>query len=94
MRASCRRVALDLVEVYFQIVHTRLPLLNPAQFRARLHFSLYAASQSRSHSPNTPPSASSTTTFLQKSAVQNDTHKPLHPACVLPERSVLLFLTL
>lgn len=25
--------ALDLVEVYFQIVHTRLPLLNPAQFR-------------------------------------------------------------
>jgi hypothetical protein len=31
------RFALDLVEVYFQIVHTRLPLLNPLQFRARLN---------------------------------------------------------
>ncbi|KAF8133637.1 hypothetical protein EV363DRAFT_1397058 [Boletus edulis] len=29
--------AQDLVEVYFQIVHTRLPLLNPPQFRARLN---------------------------------------------------------
>ncbi|KZT64930.1 hypothetical protein DAEQUDRAFT_569812 [Daedalea quercina L-15889] len=76
-------VALDLVEVYFQIVHTRLPLLNPAQFRARLHFSLYVASQSRSHSPHTPPSASSTSSFLAKSAQpQNDAHKPLHPALV------------
>ncbi|KAF9565678.1 hypothetical protein CPC08DRAFT_153221 [Agrocybe pediades] len=28
--------ALDLVEVFFQIVHTRLPLLNPEQFRKRL----------------------------------------------------------
>ncbi|KAF8631772.1 hypothetical protein AX17_004987 [Amanita inopinata Kibby_2008] len=28
--------ALDLVEVFFQIVHTRIPLLNPAQFRSRL----------------------------------------------------------
>ncbi|KAH7885359.1 hypothetical protein F5I97DRAFT_1376184 [Phlebopus sp. FC_14] len=35
--------ALDLVEVYFQIVHTRLPLLNPLQFRARLN--LLAAGQ-------------------------------------------------
>lgn len=31
------RFALDLVEVYFQIVHTRLPLLDPAQFRLRLN---------------------------------------------------------
>jgi hypothetical protein len=30
------RFALDLVEVFFQIVHSRLPLLNPAQFRLRL----------------------------------------------------------
>jgi len=30
------RFALDLVEVYFQIVHTRIPLLNPIQFRNRL----------------------------------------------------------
>jgi len=29
--------ALDLVEVYFQIVHTRIPLLNPLQFRNRLN---------------------------------------------------------
>ncbi|KAF8208834.1 hypothetical protein K438DRAFT_1812973 [Mycena galopus ATCC 62051] len=29
--------ALDLVEVYFQIVHTRIPLLNPQQFRNQLH---------------------------------------------------------
>ncbi|KAF9242578.1 hypothetical protein BU15DRAFT_72694 [Melanogaster broomeanus] len=29
--------AIDLVEVYFQIVHTRLPLLNPNQFRALLN---------------------------------------------------------
>ncbi|KAG6850269.1 hypothetical protein H0H93_015526 [Arthromyces matolae] len=27
---------LDLVEVFFQIVHTRIPLLNPAHFRERL----------------------------------------------------------
>lgn len=30
------RFALDLVEVFFQIVHTRIPLLNPEQFRNRL----------------------------------------------------------
>jgi len=29
--------ALDLVEVFFQIVHLRLPLLNPSQFRLRLN---------------------------------------------------------
>ena len=34
------RFALDLVEVYFQICHTRLPLLNPAQFRSRLKLAL------------------------------------------------------
>ncbi|KAM6494197.1 hypothetical protein JOM56_010558 [Amanita muscaria] len=28
--------AQDLVEVFFQIVHTRIPLLNPVQFRSRL----------------------------------------------------------
>ena len=31
------RFALDLVEVYFQIVHTRIPLLNPDQIRKRLN---------------------------------------------------------
>ncbi|KAI9465043.1 hypothetical protein BJY52DRAFT_1114446 [Lactarius psammicola] len=29
--------ALDLVEVYFQVVHARLPFLNPTHFRARLN---------------------------------------------------------
>ncbi|KAF7985507.1 hypothetical protein HWV62_3717 [Athelia sp. TMB] len=29
--------ALDLVEVFFQIVHLRIPLLNPASFRTRLN---------------------------------------------------------
>ncbi|KAF9267517.1 hypothetical protein L218DRAFT_955389 [Marasmius fiardii PR-910] len=29
-------IAFDLVEVYFQIVHSRLPLLNPTQFRNQL----------------------------------------------------------
>ena len=32
-----RRFALDLVEVFFQIVHLRIPLLNPTQFRLRLN---------------------------------------------------------
>jgi hypothetical protein len=46
--------ALDLVEVYFQVVHTRLPFLNPAHFRARLNVnvpqyaSIYANSSSAS----------------------------------------------
>jgi hypothetical protein len=31
------RFALDLVEVFFQIVHLRLPLLNPSLFRLRLN---------------------------------------------------------
>ncbi|KAH9985531.1 hypothetical protein BJV77DRAFT_1071377 [Russula vinacea] len=46
--------ALDLVEVYFQVVHTRLPFLNPTHFRARLNVnvpqyaSIYANSSSAS----------------------------------------------
>lgn len=40
--------ALDLVEVFFQIVHTRLPLLNPAQFRNGLGIT---ASTATSHPP-------------------------------------------
>jgi hypothetical protein len=35
------------VEVFFQIVHTRLPLLNPEQFRNRLHL--------QSSTPSTTP---------------------------------------
>jgi len=36
--------SLDLVEVFFQIVHTRIPLLNPAQFRSRLQLCLSQSS--------------------------------------------------
>jgi hypothetical protein len=39
------------VEVFFQIVHTRIPLLNPAQFRSRLQLSL---SQSSGKNPLHP----------------------------------------
>ncbi|KAL0581009.1 hypothetical protein V5O48_001003 [Marasmius crinis-equi] len=35
-------IAFDLVEVYFQIVHSRLPLLNPTQFRNQLKHQLSA----------------------------------------------------
>ncbi|RDB18033.1 hypothetical protein Hypma_000879 [Hypsizygus marmoreus] len=38
---------LDLVEVFFQIVHTRIPLLNPAQFRQRLHLSPSTSSSNK-----------------------------------------------
>jgi hypothetical protein len=35
-KITLSRFTLDLVEVFFQIVHTRIPLLNPEQFRSRL----------------------------------------------------------
>ncbi|KAH9999601.1 hypothetical protein BJV74DRAFT_877006 [Russula compacta] len=38
--------ALDLVEVYFQVVHTRLPFLNPTHFRARLNVNVPHSSTS------------------------------------------------
>ncbi|KII87011.1 hypothetical protein PLICRDRAFT_43721 [Plicaturopsis crispa FD-325 SS-3] len=41
--------SLDLVEVFFQIVHIRLPLLNPAQFRARLNINCPANGSKRLH---------------------------------------------
>lgn len=47
---DCRSFTFDLVEVFFQIVHTRLPLLNPAQFRARLQYGL----QGRNPQPSSP----------------------------------------
>jgi hypothetical protein len=37
------RFALDLVEVYFQVMHARLPFLNPTHFRARLNVPQYAS---------------------------------------------------
>ncbi|RDX50300.1 hypothetical protein OH76DRAFT_1437618 [Lentinus brumalis] len=83
--------ALDLVEVFFQIVHTRLPLLNPAQFRTRLHYSLYSTgSQNGGTSPNTPPASA----VAQQQRTRNSSspnggqsahdpeQRPLHPALV------------
>lgn len=63
---SCFRFALDLIEVFFQIVHLRLPLLNPSQFRARFQASLRSGTPPpttptidlklrRSNSPQTSP---------------------------------------
>ncbi|KAH9851544.1 hypothetical protein C2E23DRAFT_829650 [Lenzites betulinus] len=83
--------ALDLVEVFFQIVHTRLPLLNPAQFRSRLHYSLYSTgSQNGGTSPSTPTTSAvaqqqrtrnSSSPFGGQSA-QHPSQRPLHPALV------------
>lgn len=49
------RFALDLVEVFFQICHTRLPLLNPSQFRAQLKYSLPSPTLSPRHPPADKP---------------------------------------
>ncbi|KAH9948835.1 hypothetical protein B0H21DRAFT_204183 [Amylocystis lapponica] len=68
--------ALDLVEVFFQIVHTRLPLLNPAQFRDHIRHSLAVGAQVRSQSPNDPSSPA------PASAGISDQRKPLHPALI------------
>ncbi|KAI0373751.1 hypothetical protein BV20DRAFT_962326 [Pilatotrama ljubarskyi] len=80
--------ALDLVEVFFQIVHTRLPLLNPAQFRTRLHYSLYSTgSQNGGTSPSTPTGSA----VAQQQRTRNSNsplggqsaqQRPLHPALV------------
>ncbi|KAI0693448.1 hypothetical protein C8T65DRAFT_668057 [Cerioporus squamosus] len=83
--------ALDLVEVFFQIVHTRLPLLNPAQFRTRLHYSLYSTgSQNGGTSPNTPPASAvaqqqrtrNSSSPSGGQSAQDPQQKPLHPALV------------
>ncbi|OCH88689.1 hypothetical protein OBBRIDRAFT_795009 [Obba rivulosa] len=68
--------ALDLVEVFFQIVHTRLPLLNPAQFRARLQLSLYSPTAYREHLSQSPTGTSSS--HSPKGAA----NKPIHPGLV------------
>ncbi|KAL5512814.1 hypothetical protein ACEPAG_3080 [Sanghuangporus baumii] len=46
--------ALDLVEVFFQICHTRLPLLNPEQFRSRLKYALSPGPKTASEKPLHP----------------------------------------
>ncbi|KAI0926733.1 hypothetical protein AcV5_007442 [Taiwanofungus camphoratus] len=78
-------LAIDLIEVFFQIVHTRLPLLNPAHFRARIHESLGLPSvpPTRANSPLTPPPMTSGSAFFSRdSRTPSDVQKPLHPALV------------
>ncbi|TCD63254.1 hypothetical protein EIP91_005810, partial [Steccherinum ochraceum] len=89
--------ALDLVEVFFQIVHTRLPLLNPAQFRSRLTEHL----KTNTNAPPPPPPVPAAYEIKQdrrsnsphtptmgnspKSALlmsPGSEHKPLHNALV------------
>lgn len=87
------RLALDLTEVFFQIVHTRLPLLNPAQFRYRLKYALMG--------PNTPlgsngmlaPGMSSPLTPQNGHSRNGHDQKPLHPASVIFLQSYTLLLT-
>ena len=80
------RFALDLVEVYFQIVHTRLPFLNPAHFRARLNVFVPHAEPGQ----YTGGSATSTSTSASASSLNGTAGggnggggvavDPLHPA--------------
>ncbi|KAL6308423.1 hypothetical protein BKA93DRAFT_815437 [Sparassis latifolia] len=70
--------ALDLVEVFFQIVHTRLPLLNPAHFRARMRVNLYGPQQQ----PNTPPATTSRFPSPKSDLLPNGAPKPIHPALI------------
>ncbi|OBZ68942.1 hypothetical protein A0H81_11103 [Grifola frondosa] len=78
------KIALDLAEVFFQIVHTRLPLLNPSQFRYRLHSNLVPSSQSRSESPHSSGlmglHGGYHTALNGQSS--HSSRKPLHPALV------------
>ena len=74
-----RRFALDLVEVFFQIVHSRLPLLNPAQFRTRLHYSLQSSNGGAS--PNNPQGGAGQIGRSSNSPPHGEPQqKPLHPA--------------
>lgn len=57
--------ALDLVEVYFQIVHTRWPLLNPSDFRTRFR----EGQSSGSAFDFPPPSNSSNSGFSTPTSV-------------------------
>ncbi|PSR71928.1 hypothetical protein PHLCEN_2v12138 [Hermanssonia centrifuga] len=70
-------LAFDLVEVFFQIVHTRLPLLNPIQFRARLQHSLHNLSPYLGE-----PSRNAGISNNGYLSAQPLEHKPLHNALV------------
>lgn len=67
---SPSRLALDLVEVYFQIVHTRFPLLNPDDFRNRFQSVSFISFALPFHpDPHSPRE-------------KNKSLDPLHPALV------------
>ncbi|KAH9933240.1 uncharacterized protein BXZ73DRAFT_46460, partial [Epithele typhae] len=74
--------ALDLVEVFFQIVHTRLPLLNPSQFRSRLHSSLSSGGTSPSSPPGSAVSRARNSSSPPNGSMSIDSPKPLHPGLV------------
>ena len=73
------RFALDLVEVYFEICHTRFALLTPARFRAQLLASLPPVPSSQ-HSPRSPhvslPQSSASAPPLTPQTLH---HTQLHP---------------
>ncbi|KAI1794863.1 hypothetical protein LXA43DRAFT_994625 [Ganoderma leucocontextum] len=75
--------ALDLVEVFFQIVHSRLPLLNPAQFRSRLHYSLSTGPQPQTTNDGAPQGGAGQRGRNSNSPPHSGPQqKPLHPALV------------
>ncbi|KAG6890787.1 hypothetical protein C0995_003217 [Termitomyces sp. Mi166 len=71
---------LDLVEVFFQIVHTRLPLLNPAQFRDRLQ--LHPSASSNNKDPLHPALVATVlawgTKFSEHPLLVADRQRPSH----------------
>ncbi|KNZ80955.1 hypothetical protein J132_03655 [Termitomyces sp. J132] len=71
---------LDLVEVFFQIVHTRLPLLNPAQFRNRLQ--LHPSASSNNKEPLHPALVATVlawgTKFSEHPLLVADRQRPSH----------------
>ena len=72
-------VLIRFKEVFFQIVHSRLPLLNPAQFRTRLHYSLQSSNGGAS--PNNPQGGAGQVGRSSNSPPHGGPQqKPLHPA--------------
>ncbi|KAF8311058.1 hypothetical protein DL93DRAFT_2061489 [Clavulina sp. PMI_390] len=47
--------ATELLEVYFQVYHPRVPIVNPTRFRAQLREALYGPVKERSNSDGAPP---------------------------------------
>lgn len=81
MVTSFSRFALDLVEVYFEICHTRIALLSPTRFRAQFLSSFPPVSSSH-QSPVSPqvslPASSSSAPPLVPQPLHH-AHSQLHP---------------